>query len=48
MQNVEQINMQQMEGSTLNWSAVVGISLALVVSLGFWTAVIDATASLVK
>jgi len=48
MQDVEQIGMQQMEGSGLNWSAVLGISLALVVSVGFWTAVIDTTASLVK
>ena len=48
MQDVEHFGMKQMEGGSLNWSAVLGISLALLVSVGFWTAVIDTTAALVK
>ena len=48
MQDIEQFGMKQMEGGGLNWSAVLGISLALLVSVGFWAAVIDTTAALVK
>jgi len=48
MQDVKQMGVQQMEGGGLNWSAVLGISLALMVSVGFWTAVIGTTAALVK
>ena len=48
MQDVGQFGVKQMEGGSLNWSAVLGISLALLVSGGFWAAVIDTTATLVK
>lgn len=32
----------------VNWTAILGLSAALCVSVGFWTAVINTTASLVK
>ncbi len=48
MQDIKQFGTKQMEGGGLNWSAVLGISLALLVSVGFWTAVIDTTAALVR
>lgn len=48
MQDIKQIGMRRVEGGSLNWGAVLGISLALVVSVGFWTAVIGTTAALVK
>lgn len=32
----------------VNWTAILGLSAALFVSVGFWTAVINTTASLVK
>lgn len=48
MQQIKQMGVRHMGGASFNWSAVLGISLALVVSVGFWTAVIGTTAALVK
>ena len=48
MSGAEQIGMTQTANGGFNWSAALGISAALFVSLGFWSAVIGTTAALVK
>ncbi len=40
--------MRGLGGIQVNWTAILGLSAALCVSVGFWAAVINTTASLVK
>ena len=47
MSGAKQMSIATEEGG-FNWSAALGLSAALFVSLGFWTAVIGTTAALVK
>jgi len=47
MSGAEQMSLATEDGG-FNWSAVLGLSVALFLSLGFWTAVIEKTAALVK
>jgi hypothetical protein len=44
----ESFGMKQVNGYRVNWTAILGIGVALCLSVGFWAAVINTTAALVK
>ena len=39
---------KRLGGQRVNWTAILGLGAALFVSVGFWAAVINTTAELVK
>ena len=39
---------KELGGYRVNWTAILGLGVALFVSVGFWAAVINTTAALVK
>lgn len=39
---------KEFSGVRINWTAIFGLGVTLFISVGFWTAVINTTAALVK